>query len=239
MPNSSNHPAFKAELGRRIEHLASRFPTKGEAARVAGVTLVQFNKWIAGTVKVPIEALYALSEEAGVNFSWLATGNGPVTSTDDPGSSEGHATGAQDLKSEMSVSVPVFDVRASAGNGVMNFGEVVADHVSLPVSYLKDQLRVNPKDACGIYVNGDSMEPALDDGGIALLDRSQEARSNKADGIYTFRIGDELFIKRLERQGSRIVVHSDNRAYTPWEMTDEDKASMKILARVVGAFRNL
>ncbi|OSQ41646.1 XRE family transcriptional regulator [Thalassospira sp. MCCC 1A01428] len=237
MSNLTKEEMFRKDLAERLKlALAQSGFTQEVLAEKIGVSLSGVKKWLTGTSDPKWSSIVSISEVCGVSVEWLATGSGAMMASRQP------ETGNASLLAANSTEfapVPVFDVQASAGGGAMNFGEVIAGYLSLPVSYLRDQLGVNPKDACGIYVNGDSMEPALEDGGIALLDRSANARANKGDGIYTFRIGDELFIKRLERQGSRIVVHSDNRAYTPWEMTDTDKANMKILARVVGTFRNL
>jgi phage repressor protein C with HTH and peptisase S24 domain len=211
--------------------------SKASFAQKCGFSVGALTNYLNGSIPSADKAI-RIAEIFGVNVQWLVTGEGPQY----PGTQN-----AAPLPSNVQVlpeaegfqRVPVLDVRGSAGDGAMNFGEVISGFISLPVSYLKDHLGANPKDVCGIYINGDSMEPALEDGGIALLDRSENARSNKGDGIYTFRIGEELYIKRLERQGSRIVVHSDNPAYSPWEISDHDKANMKILARVVGTFRNL
>jgi phage repressor protein C with HTH and peptisase S24 domain len=237
MSNLTKEEVFRKELSERLKlALAKAGFTQEVLAEKIGVSLSGVKKWLTGASDPKWSSIVSTSEVCGVSVEWLATGKGAMMASRQR---EIDNASLFPANSNDFAPVPVFDVQASAGNGAMNFGEVIAGYLSLPISYLRDQLGVNPKDACGIYVNGDSMEPALEDGGIALLDRSQNARSQKGDGIYTFRIGDELFIKRLERQGSRIVVHSDNRAYTPWEMTDTDKANMKILARVVGTFRNL
>jgi len=220
-----------------------RLAMGGESARAfsarIGVSPSAMNQYLAAKSEPTRPVLHAIAREAKVSLPWLITGEGSKSVTEQ---AEDKVSG-KELPGLVDASgftpVPVFDVRASAGGGAINFGEVVSGYLSLPVSYLKDHLGVNPKDACGIYVNGDSMEPALEDGGIALLDRSDDARSNSGDGIYTFRIGDELYIKRLQRQGSRVMVHSDNSVYKPWEISDHDKAQMKILARVVGSFKNL
>lgn len=65
---------FRQELGARIATTAAKFSTKAAAARAAGVSVEQFNKWICGNVKVPVEALKALADTASVDFSWLVTG---------------------------------------------------------------------------------------------------------------------------------------------------------------------
>lgn len=65
---------FREELGGRIATTAAKFPTKAAASAAAGVSLEQFNKWIRGTVKVPVDGLKALADAASVDFVWLATG---------------------------------------------------------------------------------------------------------------------------------------------------------------------
>lgn len=67
-------PGFRAQLGRRIAETAAKFPTKSAAADVASVSLEQFNRWIAGDVKVPVEALWRLAQAGGVDFCWLCSG---------------------------------------------------------------------------------------------------------------------------------------------------------------------
>lgn len=65
---------YRVDLGQRLADVAAQFPRKGAAAAAAGVTLEQFNKWLAGTVKVPAEGLYRLAMASGTDFSWLCTG---------------------------------------------------------------------------------------------------------------------------------------------------------------------
>lgn len=67
---------YRKELGDRIAVVASSFDTKGLAPSAAGITLEQFNKWIAGTVKVPMCGLNRLALVAKVDFAWLVTGEG-------------------------------------------------------------------------------------------------------------------------------------------------------------------
>lgn len=218
-----------------------RLAMNGESARAfsakIGVSPSAMNQYLAAKSEPTRPVLHAIAREANVSLPWLITGEGEM-SAQQSSSGQGSALPVA-VALDGITQVPVLDVRGSAGNGAMNFGEVISQYISLPTTYLRDQLGSNPKDVCGIYINGDSMEPTLEDGGIALLDRSEAACANKGDGIYTFRIGDELYIKRLQHQGSRIMVHSDNSAYGPWEISEADLVRMRILARVVGSFRNL
>lgn len=68
------NPTFREELGHRINVASQKYRNKTEAAKAAGVSLEQFNKWIAGSVKVPLEGLKALASNPEVDFNWLATG---------------------------------------------------------------------------------------------------------------------------------------------------------------------
>lgn len=74
MDMSDEPTEFRAHLGRRIAAVAALYPTKAAAAEAAGISAEQLNKWIAGTVKVPIEGLRGLSQAVDVDFCWLCNG---------------------------------------------------------------------------------------------------------------------------------------------------------------------
>ena len=67
---------YRDGLGTRLSQVIERFETKSLAAGAAGVSVEQLNKWIKGLVKVPAEALRAISSPVGIDFSWLVTGEG-------------------------------------------------------------------------------------------------------------------------------------------------------------------
>jgi len=81
---------------------------------------------------------------------------------------------------------------------------------------------------------GDSMKPLFNPGDPLLVDIG--VRQLDFDGVYFFRIGDEGFIKRLQRipgQGVRAI--SENRAsYEPWTITPD--MDFQVLGRVVKAW---
>ncbi|MCO8146883.1 hypothetical protein NHN26_16895 [Rhodovulum tesquicola] len=64
----------RQRLGERIAQVVERYDTKSAAARAAGITAEQLNKWIKGTVKVPVDGCRALAEGVGADLSWLITG---------------------------------------------------------------------------------------------------------------------------------------------------------------------
>lgn len=114
--------------------------------------------------------------------------------------------------------VPVFDVAASAGPGAMVGYESIAYSMAFPNGYLHKLTRSNPKNLAIISVKGDSMVPTLMDDDVVMVDTTKT--SLNFDGLFVFRFGDALHIKRVTR-GSRkdsIIAISDNRSlYDPIE----------------------
>ena len=86
-----------------------------------------------------------------------------------------------------------------------------------------------------INVDGESMEPTLQDGSIVFIDRSQ-TNINK-DGIYIASTTAGLFIKRIRQRADGMVeLISDNKAYSPEIMLAEE---VKIVGRVIGNIESL
>lgn len=138
------------------------------------------------------------------------------------------------------VPIPLYNVRAAAGNGAVVGQEHVADALQFSEAWIRQELRAAPSDLYLIYVDGESMEPTLRAGDVILLDR----RATKPDreGIYILRIDGMLLVKRLQGlPGGILKVSSDNQAYEAFtvrlaEMQDQDFA---ILGRVVWSGRRM
>lgn len=80
---------------------------------------------------------------------------------------------------------------------------------------------------------GDSMRPLYNPGDPLLVDRG--VKRVDFDGVYFFRIGDEGFIKRLQRvPGTGILAISENKAYRDWTITAD--MDFEVLARVLKAW---
>ena len=77
---------------------------------------------------------------------------------------------------------------------------------------------------------GDSMKPLFNGGDPLLVDRA--ITKVKFEAIYFFRVGDEGFVKRLQRiPGQGILVISENTAYRDWTITES--MDFEVFARVV------
>ena len=126
------------------------------------------------------------------------------------------------------------DVRASAGGGAFNFD---ADYevLSIDKTIMKSIVPNFNNKLEAINVDGESMEPTLQDGSIVFIDRKQ-TNINK-DGIFIASTTAGLFIKRIRQRADGMVeLISDNKAYSPEIITSSE---IKIVGRVVGNVESL
>jgi len=121
------------------------------------------------------------------------------------------------------------DVRASAGGGAFTFDENY-EVLSIDKIIMNNIIPLMNSEIEAINVDGDSMEPTLQNESIVFIDRSQ-TNINK-DGIYIASTTAGLFIKRIrQRVDGMIELISDNKAYSPEIMLPDE---IQIVGRVVG-----
>lgn len=229
---------FRANLGARIGYCADLVGKKVDAASVAGVTTEQLNKWIKGTVKVPIEALRRLAITADVDFSWLATGEGvappggpvQIRSPDQrapQGTIKAPPKGALPRFSYL----PLFDVEASAGLGVPVGPEVQLGAVAFDPVFLRAQ-GARPDQCSIIAASGDSMDPSIPDGSLLVIDHSQQ--DVRHGHIMVVNVGDDLLVKRVRRRTDGLIdLISDNPAYPPETLGPDALRQLRVVGRVV------
>jgi repressor LexA len=104
--------------------------------------------------------------------------------------------------------VPRLDVAASAGPGAIVADEAVLGAEVVPAA-LARSLGLKEGAAAWIRVAGDSMAPGLMDGDRLLVDEARREPDAKG-GVYVVRIDGVLLVKRVRREGRRLVVTSDN-----------------------------
>ncbi|MCX9146341.1 S24 family peptidase [Erythrobacter sp. WG] len=125
------------------------------------------------------------------------------------------------------VEVPRLDLGASAGPGRVPGGEAAFDTFRFSRRWLEEQ-GLARAELSAIRVEGDSMEPLLNDGDEILVDRSPRPFR---DGLHVVRLGDTLMVKRVASAGAgRIALLSQNLAYPPVEVAAEE---VEIIGRVV------
>ncbi|WP_066747955.1 S24 family peptidase [Proteus myxofaciens] len=79
---------------------------------------------------------------------------------------------------------------------------------------------------------GDSMSGTIDPGTLVIVDIT--TTKFISDGIYAFRFGEAMHIKRLQLLGDRLLVISDNKAYDKWEIDANNEDQFQINGFVVG-----
>ena len=92
----------------------------------------------------------------------------------------------------------------------------------------------SPKNLAIVTGFGDSMRPMFNPGDPLLVDRG--ITTVAFDGIYFFRVGDEGFIKRLQRiPGVGMRAISENKAYESWDI--REGMDFEVFARVVKVWK--
>jgi phage repressor protein C with HTH and peptisase S24 domain len=126
------------------------------------------------------------------------------------------------------------DIRASAGGGAEVFDEDY-EYISIDEKIMSNIVGLGNTELEAIHVDGESMEPTLQDGSIVFVDRSQT--DIKKDGIFIASTTAGLFIKRIrQRADGMIELISDNKTYSP-EVLSADEVS--IVGKVVGNIESL
>jgi phage repressor protein C with HTH and peptisase S24 domain len=123
--------------------------------------------------------------------------------------------------------VPRLPIGASAGPGALPDDEEAFDAFRFSRRWLAEQGLENAQLAA-ITVEGDSMEPLLNDGDEILVDRSPRPFR---DGVHVVRLGDALMVKRVASAGAgRLALLSQNLAYPPVQVAANE---VEIIGRVV------
>lgn len=174
-----------------------------------------------------VEFLQLLREKMGISSDWLLTGEG------------NQAIGIREETPDYGglALIPLYDVKAKAGHGVVVTSERIVDSLAFKQDFLRNELGATRDDLYLIHVEGDSMEPTLRAGDLILVDRRRTTADR--EGIYVLRMDDALLVKRLQRQpGGRIMATSDNPTYQSFDV--DLKAlhdGLSIIGRVVWAGR--
>ncbi len=126
------------------------------------------------------------------------------------------------------------DIRASAGGGAEVFDESY-ETITVDEKIMQNMVGYGNTELEAIHVDGESMEPTLQDGSIVFIDRSQND-INK-EGIYIASTTAGLFIKRVrQRADGMIELISDNKNYSPEVLSPDE---VNIVGKVVGNIESL
>lgn len=131
--------------------------------------------------------------------------------------------------------IPVYDVEASAGYGSFFNNENILYHMAYRKEWLKNRGLTTSKLGV-IIVNGDSMQPTLNDRESILINF---AETTPKDGhIYVVRSDDVLWVKRVQRlPNNKILLISDNPFY-PAMTLNLEQDNLQVIGKVVNSSRN-
>ncbi|SBV90485.1 putative Phage repressor [uncultured Alphaproteobacteria bacterium] len=191
---------------------------------MAGVSPDQLARYIKGQSSPPFEVLAKLAIAKGVSLDWVATGTGAMRHDD--------LVATIRPAGPQSRGVPIYDAALSLGQGRLNGDAPVVGYLDLPDEYVRDVLHAPPGKVVVAYSSGDSMSPTIKDHDLVLINTAVDTFSR--DDLYAFSFKEEGYIKRLQRAGDAVVVHSDNPAYTDWSITGTELRELRVIGRVVG-----
>jgi phage repressor protein C with HTH and peptisase S24 domain len=140
-----------------------------------------------------------------------------------------------DNSSENCVDIEYYsDVWASCGNGAVVFEES-AEKLSVPKSLIQNYSSSSRYSV--INARGDSMQPFIQNFDKLIVEHWNGGQIID-NCIYVFRYANELFVKRLVKNITQIVIKSDNPLYEPIKITDKDQ-DFEVIGQIVGLMRDL
>lgn len=126
------------------------------------------------------------------------------------------------------VVIDIIDATACCGNGIENLTEKVCGHWKLPIAEYNTITTGNPNNIKMLRVQGDSMQPTINDGDWVWVDISNNFISS--DGMYLIKMHTGLAVKRLQSGLNNIKIKSDNPTYS--DIT-ADIGEINIIGKVV------
>lgn len=189
---------------------------------------------------VPRAWILAVSRRARVDADWLEFGRperrgGRAGQAGQAGLSRAGDDGESDAASGAFVGVPKVRARLSAGGGSFE----TAGEVEAVFPFRRDWLRRkgNPSSMVLMDVVGNSMEPEIHHGDVALIDQAQTAIV--AHGVYAVGVEDTVLVKRVEKRPGALVLISDNRDYAPIVLRGDELEALRVIGRVLWLGREL
>lgn len=199
-------------FGERLRAALGNTP-QVQVRKRADISATSMSLYVAGERVPKFVDGVRLAKALGVDPTWLATGQG-----------------APNAAASGYLSVPIYDVRLAAG--VASFSEAAEQIGEMPfdMGLLRDLGRTSA-DGLGVFIaEGDSMFPKIADGARVLVDLKN---TRLREGIFAFRTGDDLRIKRLRRLVDGIEIRSDNEIYPPELVIGDAADDLAIIGSVL------
>jgi len=166
---------------------------------------------------IPDKWILKLYRTFGLNPDWVETGSGPTFL-------KPSASGDSVFKN-----IPKVKARLSAGGGSFEVGSEIEGYYAFRKEWLTKKGNINQIVLMDIF--GNSMEPELKDGDTVLIDESQ--KDILAGAVYAVGVDDTIMVKRLEKHPNKLVLHSDNKDYSPIYLQGDEINSVRIIGKII------
>ena len=123
----------------------------------------------------------------------------------------------------------------SAGGGSFEVGSEIEGYYAFRKEWLTTKGNINKMVLMDIF--GNSMEPEIKDGDTVLIDESQ--KDILAGAVYAVGIDDTIMVKRLEKHPNKLVLHSDNKDYSPIYLQGNEINSVRIIGKIIWICREV
>lgn len=207
------------------------------AAVAIGLSAQASQKWKKG--QISDGSLKAIATLTGYSYIWLREGIGPKRGDDLEsrlGSAESRAVVPQ-KPSNGEVAIPQFDTGGMGGHGlVLQDQPGIIENWTVSREWAQANIPscTSFSNLCLVTGFGDSMPDAFSPGDPIIVDLG--IKSCTHDGIYFFRVGNEGFIKILQRiPGTGIMAISQNKNYQSWPIRED--MDFEVFGKVLRAWK--
>lgn len=201
--------------------------SQGALAKASGVAQPTIWRLVSGNAKGSTR-IVDIANALGVRPDWLSSGEGEM-------SEEGQKPTPKQVPNEAGVyRVDVLDITVSAGPGTYMISDSVEvlHAIEFTSEHAKSLFGNRPDGEVKVMtVDGDSMSPTLNSGDRLFFDVS--FRHFKTDGVYAFVFGRTFHVKRLQMQGDKLAVLSDNPSYEKWYITEENQDQFYVIGKAL------
>lgn len=135
------------------------------------------------------------------------------------------------INGEDFAAVPRLDARLSAGGGADNGHAEVIENLAFRRDWLQ-RLGIAASAAVLVSVHGDSMEPTLHDGDLALIDTAQ--KQVRSGHVYAVTDQGQTRVKRVDvLPGEGLLLRSDNPSYQVEPRLGSDANMVQVIGQVM------
>lgn len=243
---AENIPAVDESIGDRI--CAYALTTKGwtaeQLAAKLGVSYEAVRKWRNRETAPTRNRVIAIAKLLGKTPEWVLFGanarvdkegiSGPVRLSDERLAEL--QDGYTEHQAVADIEIPEFSTGGKMGDGLVLRDQPGAIHswrVTPEWVFKNVRNATAAKNLCIVSGFGDSMRPLYNPGDPLLVDLGVTVVDFEA--VYFFRVGNEGFIKRLQRiPGEGLVVLSENKSYRDWVIKPD--MDFQVFGRVLKAW---